>query len=245
MHNIWTIAKREYKSFFDSLVAYILLGGFLLLGGGITWYGWIFNGDIFLIKQATLVPFFIGSLILLVLLVPGLTMRMFAQEKSSGTLETLLTRAISDWEVVFGKYLACLLLVGTALLFTLPYYISVSILGDIDHGATLCGYLGYILVASAYIGIGIFASSLTDNQIVAFLITVLVGLLFFLIIPSLENLASGNLADFLHFMSFQAHYESIARGVIDLRDVVFFLSFTFLGLVLAEARLAQRNLVDA
>lgn len=216
------------------------------MGGGITWYGWIFNGDIFLIKQATLVPFFIGSLILLVLLVPGLTMRMFAQERSSGTLETLLTRAISDWQVVFGKYLACLLLVGTALLFTVPYYLTVASLGEIDHGATLCGYLGYLLVASAYIGIGIFASSLTDNQIVAFLLTVLLGLVLFLILPSLESLVGGgSLADFLHFLSFQAHYESVARGVIDLRDVVFFLSFTFLGLVLAEAQLAKRNLVDA
>ena len=222
-------------------MGYILLVAFLVFAGGLTW---ILGSDVFLIKQATMQPFFSMATFLLAFFIPALTMRMLAQEKNVGTLETLLTRAISDWQVIAGKHLACLMLISTALLFTLPYYITISFLGPIDHGATICGYLGLILVSSAYIAIGIYASSLTDNQFVAFLFTLITGLFLFFFLNMAVGFTSGLMAEFLEFLNFQAHYESIARGVLDMRDIVFFVSVTLLGLILAEAQLAKRNLID-
>ena len=132
MKNIWIIAKREFQTFLDSLVAYILLCVFLGLSGFFTW---LFGTDVFFIKQATMQPFFQIAYWTLFFFIPALTMRMIAEERKSGTLEVLLTRAISDWQVVFGKFLSCLLLIGVALLFTLPYYFTIAWLGPIDHGA--------------------------------------------------------------------------------------------------------------
>ena len=126
MKNIWIIAKREFQTFFDSLVAYILLIAFL---GFIGFFTWLYGADIFLVKQADLRVFFDIAPILFAIFIPALTMRMIAEEKKTGTLEVLLTRAVSDWEIIAGKYLACMLLVGAALLFTIPYYMTVAWFG--------------------------------------------------------------------------------------------------------------------
>jgi ABC-2 type transport system permease protein len=241
MKNIWIIAKREFQTFLDSLVAYILLCVFLGLSGFFTW---LFGTDVFFIKQATMQPFFQIAYWTLFFFIPALTMRMIAEEKKTGTLEVLLTRAISDWQIVFGKFLSCLILIGVALLFTLPYYFTIAWLGPIDHGAVWCGYLGLILLSSAYISIGIFASSITNNQIVAFLLSLVIGIFFHWIFDLVSSVAGGTLADLLHFMSTSTHYTSISRGVIDSRDVMYFLSISVLGLILAEAQLAKRNVID-
>lgn len=241
MKNIWIIAKREFQTFFDSLVAYILLFAFLGLTGFFTWF---FGSDIFLTKQADLKFFFDLSSLLFVIFIPAITMRMIAEEKKTGTLEILVTRAISDWEIVAGKFLACLMLLGMFLLFTLPYYMTVSWLGPIDHGATLMGYLGLILLGSAYVGIGLFSSSVTNNQIVAFLIALFLGLTFHFIFGFLAAFFSGSSASVFDFMSFQNRFSSISRGVIDSRDLIYFLTVTALGLLLTERQLAQRNLID-
>lgn len=242
MDKIMIIAKREYQTYWDSLVAYILLIVFLAFTGAFTW---LVLQDVFMQGQANLNPLFQWADLCLFFFIPALTMRTFAEERRTGTLEVLLTRAVTDWQVIMGKYLGSLMLILTALAFTLPYYITVSYLGPVDHGAVICGYLGLILLSSAYIGVGIFVSSFTDNQIVAFLLTLVCGVFFFWIFDLASFLASGVIGEFFHFLSMSTHFESISRGVIDSRDVIFFLSITVLGLILAEVQLARRNVVDA
>lgn len=234
---------REFQTYWDSLVAYILLIIFLALTGAFTW---LFISDVFIIGQATMQPFFQISFWTLFFFIPALTMRTFAEEKRTGTLEVLLTRAVNDWQIILGKYLGSMSLIGVALLFTLPFYFGLTYLGPVDHGAVWCGYIGLLLLSSAYISIGLFASSLTDNQIVAFLLALVIGICFHWIFgilgAVLQGIFGGNL---LHFLSMSTHFESISRGVIDSRDVIYFVSITLLGLILAEVQLAKRNIIHA
>jgi len=241
MRKIWIIALRELRSFFDSLTAYILVVVFLGLSGFFTWLS---GSDIFLIGQASLQPFFSVAYWTLFFFTPALTMRMLAEENKSGTIELLLTKAVSDWDVILGKFLACLMLIGVALLLTLPYYISVWAMGPIDHGAVWCGYLGLILMSMSFIGIGLFASSITSNQIVAFLLSLFIGVFFLIIFNVLASGLTGFLGQLLSYLSLSTHFDSISRGVVDSRDVIFFLSVTVLGLILAEASLSKRNIAE-
>lgn len=241
MHAIWTITKKEFNSFFDSLVSYIFIVVFLGISGFFTW---LFGSDIFLIGQATLQPFFSIAYFTLFFFIPALTMRMIAEEKRSGTIELLLTKAVSDWQIILGKFLACLVLILVALALTLPYYITVWLLGPIDHGAVWCGYLGMIFMSATYISIGLFASSITNNQIVAFLLALFIGVFFLIIFDVLANNFTGTIGQLLNFLSLSTHFDSISRGVIDLRDVIYFLSISFFGLMLAETSLSKRNIVE-
>ncbi len=241
MKVVWIIATKELKTFFDSLIAYVLLVLFLGFTGAFTW---LFIMDIFLSGQASLRPFFEVSYWTFFFFCPALTMRMLAEENNAGTIELLLTKAVTDWQVVLGKYLGCLIMIGISILFSIPYYITVWKLGPIDHGAVWCGYLGLILMSSAYIGIGIFASSITNNQIVAFLISLFIGVFFMFIFGALGGTTGGILAEIFDYLSIRTHYDSIARGVIDSRDILFFLSITFFSLLLAETALAKRNIVS-
>ena len=241
MQQILTIAKREFRTFFDSLTAYILIILFLGLSGFFTW---LFGSDVFLVGQATIQPFFAIAYWTMFFFIPALTMKMIAEEKDSGTIELLMTKAVTDWEIILGKFLACLGLVFVSLLCSLPYYFTVAWLGDVDHGAVWCGYLGILLLSSVYIGIGLFASSLTSNQIVAFLTSLLIGIFFLLIFGALANSMSGTVADILDYLSISTHYESVIRGVIDTKDLAYFGSITFFCLFLAEAVLSQRNIIE-
>lgn len=234
----WIIAKKELSGFFDSLVAYILLIVFLGFSGFFTW---LWGSDIFYHQQASLDTFFNVALWSLFFFIPAITMRQFAEEKKTGTIELLLTKRLTDRQLVIGKFLACLLLVVIALVFTLPYYISVARLGDIDHGSTITGYLGLILMSSAYIAIGLLASSLTNNQIVAFLVALLIGVFFQFIIGSLGAGESGWLGALMTDLSIPRHYESMSRGVIDTKDVLYFAAIAFLGLMLTELVIAKRK----
>lgn len=238
MRESWIIAVKELNSFFDSLVAYILLIAFLGFSGFFTW---LWGSDIFYHKQASLDTFFNVALWSLFFFIPAITMRQFAEERKSGTIELLLTKRITDRQIVIGKYLACLLLVIIALAFTLPYYISVAQLGNIDHGSTISGYLGLILMSSAYIAIGLLASSLTHNQIVAFLLALMIGVLFQFILGSLGSGQTGWIGELLTDMSVPRHFESMSRGVIDTKDVIYFLSLTFLGLMLTQLMISKRK----
>lgn len=241
MKSIWTIAKRELKSFFDSLIAYILLIVFLGISGFFTW---LFGSDIFFIGQATLQPFFSIAYFTLFFFIPALTMRMLAEEKRSGTIELLLTKPVTDWDVVLGKFVAGLLLIVIALALALPYYITVWAIGPVDHGAFWCGYIGLILMSMVYISIGLFASSITNNQIVAFLLALFIGVFLLIIFNVLSNNFTGFIGQLLNYMSMATHFDSISRGVIDSRDILYFLSITFLGLVLAETSLSKRNITE-
>src|SRR5688500_10792763 len=166
MHAIWIIAKRELNSFFDSLIAYIMLVLFLGFSGFFTW---LLGSDIFFTGQASLESFFNVAFWTLFFFIPALTMRLLAEEKKTGTLELLLTKAVTDRQVVAGKFLSAFILVLVALLLTTPYVITIATLGNIDAGQIFCGYLGMLLMSAMYISIGLYTSSITSNQVVAFL----------------------------------------------------------------------------
>lgn len=238
MKQVWIIAKKEMKTFFDSLIAYILLIAFLGFTGFFTW---IYGSDVFYRGQADLSPFFSIAYWTLFFFIPALTMKMVAEEKKTGTIELLLTKSVSDRQVVLGKFLSCLILIFIALVFTLPYYFTVWYLGNVDHGAVWCGYLGLLLMSAGYIGIGIFASSITNNQIVAFLIALFIGIFFQIIFSVIAQSSTGGLGTFLNYLSTSDHFESISRGVIDSKDIIFFLSITFFSLALSEQSLMKRN----
>ncbi|MCS6975135.1 MAG: ABC transporter permease [Cyclobacteriaceae bacterium] len=239
MHAVWVIAKRELNSFFDSLVAYILLVLFLGFSGFFTW---LYGADVFLSGQASLQSFFSTAYWSLFFFTPALTMRLLAEENKTGTIELLLTKAVTDRQVVLGKFLAAVLLVAIALAFTLPYAFTISAIGPLDWGATLCGYLGLLLMSAAYIGIGLYASSITSNQVVAFLITLFIGLFFHVLFDALAANFTGLAGLVFSTLSMSEHFDSLSRGVVDTRDLIYFLSLIVAGLLLAEFTLTKRNL---
>lgn len=242
MKSIWIITKRELQSFFDSLIAYIILILFLGFSGFFTW---LYGTDIFLVGQASLQSFFNIAFWTLFFFIPAITMRMLAEEKKTGTIELLLTKAVSDRQVILGKFLACLLLVVIALAFTLPYYFTVASIGNIDHGAVWCGYLGLLLMSAAYVSIGLFTSSITNNQIVAFLLALFIGLFLHLIFNVLASNFTGFLGQLFYTLSLSVHFDSLSRGVIDTKDLVYFASIMVIGILLAELNLAKRNLTNS
>jgi ABC-2 type transport system permease protein len=219
-------------------MAYIMLIAFLGFSGFFTW---LFGADVFYVKQASLQSFFGIAYWTLFFFIPALTMRQFAEENRSGTIELLMTKPVSDWQVVIGKFLSTLVLILIALILTIPYYITVANLGPIDHGAVLTGYLGLILMSAAYIAIGIFTSSISNNQIVSYLLALFIGIFFQIIFSMLAGSFSGFIGQALNFLSVSSHFDSISRGVIDSKDLIFFLSLIFLGLILTEANLARKR----
>ena len=239
MRQIWTIAKRELGSYFDSLMAYIMMAAFLGFSGFFTW---IFGADVFFVKQASLQAFFGIAYWTLFFFIPAITMRLFAEENKTGTIELLLTRPVNDWQVISGKFMATLMLILIALGLTLPYYITISTLGPVDHGAVWSGYFGLILISCAYVSIGLFASSLSNNQIVAYLVALVIGIFFHIIFDLLAGSLTGILGEIISFLSISSHFESISRGVIDSRDLIFLLSVTFIGLILTEMNLLKRRI---
>ncbi len=242
MSPIWIVTRKEISSFFDSLVAYVFLIVFLLICGIFTWLYGMFVGDVFIRGQADLMAFFInGALPAIGLFIPAITMGMIAKERKSGTIELLLTKSLTNSQLVIGKFLACLLLIFAALVFTLPYLITISQIGDLDLGRTLAGYLGLLLISSAYISLGLFASSITEDQVVAFVLSLIMGICFFILFSILGNNLNGLGAEIFNYSSFFSHYEPMVRGVIDSRDVIFFLSITFLGLLLTINQVSKRR----
>lgn len=237
MDKIWIITKRELASFFDSLIAYVLLIFFLGLSGYFTWFG----NNVFLINQASLQVFFGIAFWSLFFFIPAITMRMIAEENRSGTIELLNTKAITDWQIVTGKFLASLLLITIALLFTIPYYITVSQLGDVDHGAMVGGYFALLLLSAGYISIGIFASSVTNNQIVAFLMALFIGIFFQVLFDVMGFSLRGTLGSVFNYLSMRTHFDSLSRGVIDSRDLIYFGSIILIGLNFSQAMLSRRN----
>lgn len=233
------MARRELNSYFDSLMAYIMMAAFLGFSGFFTW---IFGADIFFVKQASLQSFFGIAYWTLFFFIPAITMRLFAEENRAGTIELLLTRPVSDWQVIAGKFTATLVLILIALALTLPYYITVATLGPVDHGSVISGYLGLILISCAYISIGLFASSFSNNQIVAYLIALVIGIFFHIIFDLLTRNMTGIIGEVISYLSISQHFDSISRGVIDSRDLIFFLSVMFVGLILTEMNLVKRRM---
>lgn len=239
MNQIWIIARRELKSFFDSLMAYVMLILFLGFTGFFTWLS---GQNVFFIKQASLQVFFSIAYWSLFFFIPALTMRLIAEERKTGTIELLLTKAVSDWQVVVGKFLATLLLISVALAMTIPYFITLANIGNPDGWAIFCGYLGLLFMSAAYISIGIFTSSVTNNQIIAFLLALTIGIFFHIIFQMLAGGTSGILAQVFNYLNLNTHYQSITRGVIDSKNIIYFISIIIGGLVAAESTLARRRL---
>lgn len=186
-------------------------------------FTWLYGSDIFFTGQASLQPFFSVAYWTLFFFCPALCMRTVAEEKKTGTLELLLTRPIDSLPLVLGKFSSCLCLIILCLCLTLPYYVTVANLGPLDNAAVLCGYLGMILVSSCYIGIGILASSLSENQVVSFIMALSIGLFFVVIFDLLSSSLPGGMASSVFdYLSLSGHYESISRGVLDTRDFVYF-----------------------
>ena len=238
MHYIWLICKREISVFFDSLIAYIMLVVFLGLSGFFTWlFG---SGDIFFVGQASLNTFFGVAFWTLFFFIPAITMRMLAEEQKEGTLELLATKPLSDFQIVAGKWLAAWLLVAISLALTLPYYVTVANLGNIDHGATISGYLALLLISGAYTSIGIFASSMTGNQIVAFIVSLFIAFFFQMLFGEMASILPGTVSGVAEYLSFNWHFQTLSRGVIGLGNLVYILSIILLGFILATASLKRR-----
>lgn len=238
MNPLLVIARKELGSFFDSLIAYILIIAFLGFSGFFTW---MYGADIFFRKQADLQVFFSVAYWTLFIFIPALTMRQLAEEKKTGTIELLLTKAVTVRQIILGKFAACLALVLIALFFTLPYYYTVSKIGNIDHAATILGYVGLILMSGAYISIGLLASSITNNQIVAFLLALLIGLFFHVLVDVVATGASGAMGELFNTLSMRRHFDSIQRGVVDSKDLIYFGSLMFIGLMLSEVVISNRK----
>ncbi len=238
MEKIWIITKRELASFFDSLIAYVMIILFLGLSGTFTW---LVGTNVFVSGQASMQIFFGIAFWSLFFFIPAITMRMIAEENKAGTIELLITKAVTDSQIVWGKFFACFLLVLIALVCTLPYYITISQLGNIDDGAVIGGYFGLLLLSASYISIGLFSSSLTQNQIVAFLVALFIGIFFQLLFDVIGNSFTGGPGSLFNFLSMSAHFESISRGVVDSRDLVYFFSIIILGIISSQVMLSKRN----
>jgi ABC-2 type transport system permease protein len=234
MDNILCIFKREFRSYFDSPVAYIVLIFFLLISG------YFFTSNLFLMNQANLRTLFGIVPLLFVFFVPAISMRLLAEEKKSGTIELLLTYPIRDVEIVIGKYLAALGLILALLVFTVIYAISVSTLGDLDGGQVVSGYIGLFLLGAAYLAIGVFASSITENQIVAFIVALAISFFFF-ILDKILFFVPSSLASILEYMAIEYHFQNISRGVIDTRNLIYYASVIFIGLLFASHALSRRK----
>ncbi len=238
MEKVWIITKRELSSFFDSLIAYVMIILFLGLSGTFTW---LVGTNVFVSGQASMQIFFGIAFWSLFFFIPAITMRMIAEENKAGTIELLITKAVTDSQIVWGKFLACFLLVLIALVCTLPYYISIAQLGNIDDGAVIGGYFGLLLLSASYISIGLFSSSLTQNQIVAFLVALFIGIFFQLLFDVIGNSFTGSLGTIFNYLSMSSHFESISRGVVDSRDLIFFFSIIILGIISSQVMLSKRN----
>ena len=233
--NIGLIYKKEISSFFNSAVAYITLIVFLLLAG------WFSMNTFFLINQSGLRQLFSIVPIIYLAFIPAIPLNLIAEEKNDGTLEFLTTMPISDSEIVIGKFLASVALIGIALLFTFTQFFTVLMIGNnVDVGALICGYIGLLLLGGAYTAIGIFASSVTDNQIVAFIVSFLIIAIFF-ILDKILMFVPGFLSTIFEYMSTGYHFESISRGVIDSRNIIYFASVITFFLLLSIRILEMRK----
>jgi len=238
------ILSKEFSSFLNSLIAYIVIGVFLTAMGLLVWvfpefsvieYGYADLGTLF-----TLAPY------VFIFLIPAITMRSFAEEKKAGTVELLLTKPLTDWDIILGKFFACFLLVIVALLPTIIYYFTVYALGNpignVDSAGVMGSYIGLTLLGGVFCAIGVMASSITPNQIVAFITA---AFLCFILFTGFDSISSINLwasnALLIKQLGIVYHYDSMSKGLIDSRDLVYFVSVTFLMLLITKIVVGSRS----
>lgn len=234
MKQIKTIAIKEFKDYFISPIAYIVISIFLIVTG------WFFFSTFFIFGRADLRDFFNLLPLSFSFIIPAITMRLFAEEKNVGSYETLLTMPVSFTDIAMGKFLAATLFAAAMLLPTVSYPIFIMFIGQVDPGPVIGGYIGALLLAASYCAIGLFASSLTRNQIVAFIIgcamcftlTILDKLLFF--VPS-------KLISIAHYIGASTHFTNISKGIIDSRDIIYFLSVIFICIFSTYIVMHEKN----
>lgn len=238
MSLILTVARRELRSYFDSAIAYVCIGAFLGLSA------LMFFSTLFLLGRADMRIFFASSLIspsaLLAFLIPILTIRLIAEERKTGTIELLTTMPIRDRDVILGKFLGALGLVMVALLSTFVFAIVVTFLGPLDWGPVVSGYLGLILFSTALTALGVLCSTLSESQIIAAIVGVVVTLALYFV-AWLHFVLPSSVGAFAEYISISHHLEDMARGVIDSRDVIYYVTLTAGTLFLAERSLARRH----
>jgi len=231
------ILKKELNSFFASPIGYLVIAVFLVVNG---LFLWVFNGDFNILNAgfADLNSFFFIAPWFFLFLVPAITMRSFSDEFRLGTIEILKTKPITDWQIVIGKYFGALILITLALIPTLIYVYSIiqlgNPIGNIDIGSIIGSYVGLLFLASAYTAIGLFTSSISQNQIVSFIVAIFIS---FFIFYGFEALADLGISETLRQFGMHAHFESISRGVIDTRDIIYFVSVTIFFLFISKLKL--------
>jgi len=234
MNMIWLLAKRQLHSYFATPIAYVFIFMFLVLAGVFTFY----LGHFYQKGQADLSAFFTFLPWLYLFFMPAIAMGLWSPERQMGTIELLMTLPISIREAVIGKFIAAWLFAGIALVLTFPIWLTVSYLGDPDHGVIIAGYIGSWLMAAAFLAIGSCLSALTKNQIIAFILTVAVCFTFMVsgvaMVLDAFAWAPSVVVDFVAGLSFLTRFDAIARGVLDLRDIVYFAAMTVLWLYLSE-----------
>jgi ABC-2 type transport system permease protein len=238
MHKAWIIAQRELRSYFNSPIAYIVIVAFLGL------VGWMYFSSLFLIGRADMRTFFQPSpfspAMLLVIVAAAVTMRLVAEERKTGTMELLTTMPIRDSDVILGKFMAAFLLIASALALTLVYPITVSAIGDLDWGPVVSGYVGMLLFSAALLSIGLLCSTFAENQIVAFIITFLVTAILYFVFW-LQFFLPEAVAPVVEYLSLSFHLDNLARGVIDSRDVLYYLTLTGGALFLSVRSLSSQH----
>jgi ABC-2 type transport system permease protein len=228
------ISRREIRTYFNSPVAYIVVPVFVIITG------YLFFTQLFLEKQADMRGFFNIMPLLFMFMIPAITMRLLADEKSSGTLELLITMPVRDWEVVVGKFLAAMALLCTAIGLTLVFAITVKSLGPLDRGPAIGGYLGLVLMGGAYVSIGVMASALTRNSIVSFIVAFAISFALYLL-GRLTQFLPQALQKLVAYLSIDGHFENVGRGVIDTRDLIYYFSVMVVCLLIATLSLESRR----
>jgi ABC-2 type transport system permease protein len=240
------ILFKEFQSFFGSPIGYLVIAIFLLISG---LFLWVFEGDYNILNSgfSDMTPFFTIAPWIMLFLIPAVTMRSFSDEKKQGTMELLLTKPLSLWEIVNGKFVGAFLLLIIAIIPTLVYIKVIYTLGlpegNIDFGSTLGSYFGLLFLMAAYTAIGIFTSTLSDNQIVAFIVSVFLCFILYFGFEGISTYdAFGNFGTFVASLGMNYHFKSMSRGVIDTRDVIYFASITLLFLSLTVFKLKSYKL---
>lgn len=223
MRGVWIILKRELASYFSTPVAYVFILIFLALSAALTFY----LGNLFERGQADLAPFFNFHPWLYLFLIPAISMRLWAEERNSGSIELLLTLPVTLWQAVLGKFLAAWAFTSGALALTFPIWVTVNYLGSPDNGAIVAAYFGSLLLAGGFLAIGSCMSALTRSQVVAFILAVALCFVFLLagfplVLDLVRGWAPALLVDSIASLSFLSHFEALAKGVVDLRDVLYF-----------------------
>lgn len=239
---MFSILKKEINSFFASPIGYLVIAVFLLLNG---LFLWLFKGEFNVLDNgfADLSSFFLLSPWIFIFLIPAVTMRSFSDEKKQGTLELLLTKPIGHMQLVLGKYFGALILVIIAILPTLLYVYTISKLGNpegnLDIGSIMGSYIGLLFLAAAYVAIGLFASTLSDNQIVAFIVAVFICFFLFFGFEGLSNYKLFGDSFFIEKLGMSSHFDSMGRGVLDTRDLLYFISVTLIFIVLTKLNIKK------